>query len=318
MKRTVTSLIRQAVDVGKSTFRHPEVKGLSQLLKTVKAESVMKQKNEQGVIVVRRTDTVFSAIAQMSNYNVGAALVQDTENPLTGIFTERDYLYKLILEGRNSKATKVEAVMTPNVVTASPNEDLDTCSSIMAKAGKRHIPICDLENEKVQKVYGILSAKDVLKFLVQSIEGKDFEILNETVAGVFDALARESSELCYVNQGAFVFDALATMRDHKVGALFVTKGQEICGIFTERDYLNNLILKGRSSKETKVKDVMNRNVQFIPPNTSVRECLSLMAKHGIQTVPVVPTIGYFIDDSTRNELVGMITSLDIIKFLETE
>lgn len=65
---------------------------------------------------------------------------------MAGIFTERDYLYKLILEGRNSKATKVEQVMTTNVVTAYPYEDLDACSSIMAKSGKRHIPIVDIEN----------------------------------------------------------------------------------------------------------------------------------------------------------------------------
>lgn len=104
---------------------------------------------------------------------------------------------------------------------------------------------------------------------------------------MFDNLARESSDVCNVNQGAFVFDALATMRDHKVGALFVTKGQEIVGIFTERDYLNNLILKGRSSKETKVKDVMNRDVQFVAPNAKVKDCIALMAKQGIQTVPVV-------------------------------
>ena len=84
-----------------------------------------------------------------------------------------------------------------------------------------------------------------------------------------------------------VFDALQTLADHNVGALMVLDNGKLVGVFSERDYTRKIALAGKSSKDTKVQDIMTSNVISVPPQMRTRDCLALMSQKKIRHLPVV-------------------------------
>jgi CBS domain-containing protein len=100
-----------------------------------------------------------------------------------------------------------------------------------------------------------------------------------------------------------VLVALQTMAAANIGAVFIVDGKRIAGIFTERDYLRKGELEGRQAQSTPVKDVMTRNVYTVTRDTSVEDCIALMARHHIRHLPVVE------DD----QLVGLVSMRDVMR-----
>lgn len=99
-----------------------------------------------------------------------------------------------------------------------------------------------------------------------------------------------------------VLDALKIMAHANIGAVFVTEGKRIAGLFTERDYLLKGELEGRLAKSTLVKDVMTRNVYTVTMETSVQQCIALMDAHHIRHLPVVE----------KDQLVGVLSIRDVL------
>ncbi len=99
-----------------------------------------------------------------------------------------------------------------------------------------------------------------------------------------------------------VFDALQTLANHNVGALMVLENGRLVGVFSERDYTRKIALAGKSSKDTRVKDIMTGNVISVSPQVRTRDCLALMGQKGIRHLPVV-------DGDT---VLGMISIRDIM------
>ena len=100
-----------------------------------------------------------------------------------------------------------------------------------------------------------------------------------------------------------VFEAIQLMADKRIGALLVLEGNALEGIVSERDYAREVILKGRSSKETAVSEIMTSNVISVSSDHRVQDTLALMTEHRIRHLPIV-------DD---NEVVGMISMGDLVK-----
>lgn len=100
-----------------------------------------------------------------------------------------------------------------------------------------------------------------------------------------------------------VFDALVILAEYKIGALIVLEGQNLAGIFSERDYAREVILKGRSSKTTTISEVMTSKVLTAQPNDSVDYALSLMTEHRIRHLPVV----------MDEKVVGVLSIGDLVK-----
>lgn len=90
-----------------------------------------------------------------------------------------------------------------------------------------------------------------------------------------------------IDPSATVFKTIGRMVEHNVGAILVTERGEVKGIFTERDYLRRIALEGRSSKTTRVEEVMVSDVIFVEPNTTVDECMALMTEHKCRHLPVL-------------------------------
>ena len=99
-----------------------------------------------------------------------------------------------------------------------------------------------------------------------------------------------------------VFEALQLLAEYEVGALMVMDQGRLVGVLSERDYTRKIALQGRSSKDTRVKDIMTRDVLYVTPSTRTRECMALMSEKKIRHLPVL-------EGST---VVGMISIRDIL------
>src|SRR5215204_586021 len=106
--------------------------------------------------------------------------------------------------------------------------------------------------------------------------GKIIEILNHKDATVWT-----------ITPEAMVFDAIQMMAEKNVGALLVTDHGKLIGIISERDYTRKVALKGKSSKQTPVKEILSKQIVQVSPTHSVEECLRLMTDHRIRHLPVL-------------------------------
>ena len=106
-----------------------------------------------------------------------------------------------------------------------------------------------------------------------------------------------------IDPDATVLDALRLLEQKNIGALLVMKGGQLSGIFSERDYARRMILHGRSSKETQVREVMTPDVFVISPDTTSGECMVHMTDRHIRHLPVVEA----------GRVVGVISIGDVVR-----
>jgi CBS domain-containing protein len=111
------------------------------------------------------------------------------------------------------------------------------------------------------------------------------------------------SEVFSVDPDATVFEALRLMEEKNIGALLVTKGERLLGIFSERDYARRMILHGRTSKDTPVREVMTSDVFVISPDVTSGECMVHMTDRHIRHLPVVE----------GGRVVGVISIGDVVR-----
>lgn len=127
--------------------------------------SLLKQKGTF-VLTTPPTASVFESIRRMVDHNLGAIVVTDDAS-IAGIFTERDYLRRIVLQGRTSRNTAVSEVMTTNLVVATPDTTVETCLSLMTTARCRHLPV--IEDDRLA---GLVSIGDCVKHLLQAAEAQ--------------------------------------------------------------------------------------------------------------------------------------------------
>ncbi len=118
-------------------------------------------------------------------------------------------------------------------------------------------------------------------------------------------LSTKSVQIFSVTENSSVLEALQMMMEKNVSALLILEDDKLQGIFTERDYARKIILYGKSSAETPIKEVMTPNPITILPTDSIDMCMQLMTDKHIRHLPVM-------DD---NKLLGMISIGDVVKFI---
>jgi len=104
---------------------------------------------------------------------------------------------------------------------------------------------------------------------------------------VQDVLRDKGKDFWTISPDAKVIDALKLMSEKDIGALIVTEGRELVGILSERDYARKVMLRGKSSLDTPVKEIMTSGVYYVDPETTTQECLALMTKNRIRHLPVM-------------------------------
>ena len=116
-------------------------------------------------------------------------------------------------------------------------------------------------------------------------------------------LEKKGHDVWWVAPETTVFDALQLMANKKVGALLVLEEDSLVGVFSERDYARKVILKGKSSKDTPVRDIMSTKIVCGTPNQSTDECMSLMTEKRVRHLPVMD----------GEKLIGIISIGDVVK-----
>jgi CBS domain-containing protein len=125
----------------------------------------------------------------------------------------------------------------------------------------------------------------------------------EVSGNIGGVLNQKSGEVYSIAPEATVFKAIELMADKNVGALLVMKGEKLVGIFSERDYTRKVFLRGKSSKETRVDEIMTKDPTVIHPHEGVDKCLGLMTDKHIRHLPVVE----------NDKVIGVISIGDLVK-----
>jgi CBS domain-containing protein len=129
--------------------------------------------------------------------------------------------------------------------------------------------------------------------------------LSGTVASV---LKRKGREAWFVTPDQTVYEAIERMSEKAVGALLVISEGKLVGIISERDYARKVILKGRSSRTTLVKEIMTSPVIFVTPDRTVDECMGIITKNRIRHLPVMDS----------DKVLGVVSIGDLVKWVVSE
>ena len=111
-----------------------------------------------------------------------------------------------------------------------------------------------------------------------------------------------------VEPDMMVYRAIELMCEKNIGGLLIVENGKLVGIFTERDYARKLILKGKSSKDTPIKDLMTSNLVTVSPDTSIDDCMRVMTGRKIRHLPVLE----------NGNLVGLISIGDVVHYVIEE
>ncbi len=124
-----------------------------------------------------------------------------------------------------------------------------------------------------------------------------------TTKTVQQVLDRKAHRLLAIAPDASVFDALALMAEHDIGSLVVLDGDRLAGIFSERDYARQIVLVGKNSRETPVRDIMTHKVLCVGPDQTVDQCMALMTGKRVRHLPVLD----------HKKVIGVISIGDVVK-----
>ena len=128
------------------------------------------------------------------------------------------------------------------------------------------------------------------------------------MASAAQLLGRKPRDIHAVLPDAPVLEAIRKMAEHGIGALLVMQGDRLAGIVSERDYARKVILKGRSSADTPVRDIMTAQVHTVEPDASAQACMQIMTDRRIRHLPVVEA----------GRVVGMLSIGDLVRAVLAE
>jgi len=156
----------------------------------------------------------------------------------------------------------------------------------------------------MSKYFYILNRSEVKSFFDLNLNFRNLvSHQNDGAMKVRDILKRKGNSVITVHPQQTVLDVLKILAEHNIGGVLVKDGDKLLGIFTERDYARKIILKGKSSADIKVSDVMVTNLYTVTPDDEVHHCMRLMTDTRIRHLPVLED----------GRLAGFISIGDVVK-----
>lgn len=142
----------------------------------ISVKNLLEGKKLNQIYYLHPDNTVIEALELMADKNIGAIMVMEGER-LAGIFSERDYARKGIIQGRKAKSTPIREVMISEVITVSPDMDIDDCMQLFIGKFIRHLPVVDNG-----RVIGMLSIGDIVNAIIQE-QGEHIKFLEQYIQG---------------------------------------------------------------------------------------------------------------------------------------
>ncbi|MET4139028.1 CBS domain-containing protein [Pedobacter sp. UYP1] len=118
-------------------------------------------------------------------------------------------------------------------------------------------------------------------------------------------LSTKSAQIFSVTAETSVLDALSVMMEKNISALLILEGSQLSGIFTERDYARKIVLRGKTSADTPLSEVMTASPITVSPNDSLDHCMEIMTDKHIRHLPVL----------ADHQIIGMVSIGDVVKFI---
>ncbi len=128
------------------------------------------------------------------------------------------------------------------------------------------------------------------------------------MAKVNDIIQAKGNQIYSISPDSTVYSALEQLFEKNISALLVMEGEELAGIFTERDYARKVVLKGKSSKETLIKEIMTQNLITVTQENTIEDAMKIMTDNHIRHLPV----------KSVDKLIGIISIGDVVKHLIQE
>ncbi|RMG45004.1 MAG: CBS domain-containing protein [Candidatus Dadabacteria bacterium] len=214
----------------------------------------------QEALTVTADSTAYSAVECLKEHHSGALLVTSSEGSLRGIFTERDVLTKLALFDNDLRAVPVQEVMTEDPESIELNASIARALYMLSTGGYRHLVVTSSEYDKPR----MISVVNILDHIFDASQNAESStVVDPSAADRFftsPVAVLKPARAITVSDSTTIKEAVETMNRHLIGALpVIDSNGSLCGIFTERDLLEKIILTDLTLDNTPVAEVMTKN-----------------------------------------------------------
>jgi signal-transduction protein with cAMP-binding, CBS, and nucleotidyltransferase domain len=237
------------------------------------------------------SSTILDVLKTMSAQDIGRIIITDNEVPV-GIFTEKDVLRRVLHRELDLEKTSIKEVMTAPLHTVREETHIVEAFGRMFRGKYRHL----LVRGRRGRIIGIVSMRRILKLAVELGQGMSE---TQTLGSISMAPAHT------VDQSTSVYDTISAMVERNATAVVVTDGENLKGIFTERDALKRVAIQQINSKQTAVKEIMTAPLITMPSSALVGDALAEMYRRDIRNMPV---------RGDHDKLVGMLSMPEILQY----
>jgi CBS domain-containing protein len=237
------------------------------------------------------TGTIFEVMELMAAKNVGRVIIMENQAAV-GIFTEKDVLKRVMSPQLDPNSTPIKKVMTSPVRSVPEETHIIEALGKMYRSKFRHL----LVREKKGKIVGIISMRRILELAVE---------LGQRLPESRTIGAIMTKDPVTIDAAQSINDAIQLMIKQDIGCVAVLNKGKLAGIFTERDVLKRVAVKGLDKKNTPVQKVMTSNLVTLPPTALIGQVLEEMRNRHFRHMVVV---------GDGSQLVGIVSMRDVLKY----
>ena len=265
---------------------------LVKLMRSQEGEWTVKDLMTKEVVTIEPEATVHDAVEKMRSHRIHGIIVAKG-GKLVGVVSGYDILL-LMARGEHGKSVKVEEIMTTELITANPEDDIIDALELMLTNHIMRLPVLDN-----CKLVGIITTTDLVNVFDKGFHGESPEKEKKVTELLIGNIMHKP--VIMIEPDKSVLEAAKLMTKNNIGSLVINDNCNI-GIITESDIFKRVIAQGKDSKKTKVADVMTTPCKTVGPNADMFEASKIFHDNDIRRLPVVENC----------EVIGIVAVEDII------